>query len=524
MSTVSRSRAAFWGTLAGQIFTIIGMLVSIVSTPLMVKYLDKEEYGLSILFFQILGYLSLFDFGLGTATIRSLAIHQGDDDVAQVMLNRIVSTNFFAALVLGAVMVAGTFCLAPFIPDIFHLRADLAQPAVYIVISLSFGMMVQFVQRGLGGIFFAHHQQALIIIPEMFLSVLSLILTVVLLAHGHGLWSFVYANFTNYILYIIVLVIMLRYYYPKLRIRLHFFDKILLKSLFGFGFFLFLAGLATQVILYTDRLVIGKIISLAAVAVFSLTVRIPEVGMGLLARITDNAGPSAAEILNKGDVAQARAYFHRLMLVIAVLSTVALWIMAAMNEWFIRLWIGPSFFAGRIVLLLALIVMLQQTLTRAGVAFLNAKGIARPLSVMALVEATLNIALSIFLGYHLGLVGVLLGTVVAAALTSMWYVPQLLRKHIGLSYRDYWLRTLLLPIACLSALGFGLDLFVRALQRAGAHSWVSFLTIGSAVSVLMILGAWIGFLRWQLGEYVPIYWRRWLLVPKVLAAEVEVTR
>lgn len=513
MSEVSRTKSAFWGTVSTQAFTIVSMVVSILSTPLMVKYLDKDAYGLSIIFFQIIGYLALFDFGLSAAVIRNLALHRGEDDYNRQMVNRIMSTGVLVAAVFGLLVAIMGLCLAPLLPRAYDLRPELAAPAVPIVITLSLLVGGQFVQRGIGGIFLAHHRQTLVSVPLFAVNLLTTGLTLLLLANGVGLWTFVYANLFQFFGNGIVQVYLLYRYYPSISISVKHFDRELTHSMLGYGFFLFLQGLATQVILYTDRLVIGKVLSLGLVAVFSLTVRIPEVGMNLLSRVTENALPAVAEIVVHEGPARARHYFHRMMLLIVVMSVAAFWIMLALDERFINLWVGPDFFAGQQILVLALIIMVQQTITRTGVFFLNAKGIARPISFAALVEAGLNLMLSIGLGYAMGMKGILLGTILAALLTSVWYIPFLLRKHLGISLTDSLVRPIVGPSLGVSAVGAGLYLLVQVLNDVPFFNhWFWFLPIGAVISLIMGAFVWLVYLRGPLGEYVPVRFRRYLVV------------
>ena len=513
MSEVSRTKSAFWGIISTQAFTIISMVVSIVSTPLMVQYLDKDAYGLSIIFFQIINYLALFDFGLASAVIRNLALHRGDDDHNRLMVNKIMSTGVLVATAFGLLVTLIGFGFAPLLPHVYHLRADLAAPAIPIVITLSLLVGGQFIQRGLGGIFFAHHRQTLIATPNFVVSLLTTGLTLLLLSRGVGLWTFVYANVFQLLASFATHLILLQIYYPELRIRPRFYDKELTKSMLNYGFFMFLQGLATQVILYTDRLVIGKVLSLALVAVFSLTVRIPEVGMSLLGRITENSLPAVAEIVVHEGPARARLYFHRMMLLIVTLSMMAFWLMLALDEWFIRLWVGADFFAGQQVLVLALIIMVQQTITRTGAFFLNAKGIARSLSFVAMVEAALNLALSIGLGYRMGMSGILLGTIVASLLTSFWYVPYLLYKHLEIAPMDSVVRPIVWPVLGISLIGTGVYLLVQVVAKLPLFNhWLWFIPAGILASGVMGAFVWLTYLRAPLGDYVPVRFRRFLFI------------
>lgn len=513
MPVVSRTKSAFWGTISTQAFTIVSMGVSIISTPLMVRYLDKDAYGLSIIFFQIVNYLALFDFGLSSAVIRNLALHRGEDEHNRRMINRIMSTGVLVATAFGLLVTLIGLGLGPLVPRLYNLRPDLAAPAVPIVITLSLLVGGQFVQRGLGGIFFAHHRQTLIATPIFVVNMLTTGLTLLLLSRGVGLWTFVYANLFQFFGNGVVQALLLFRYYPNISIGFRHYDKDLTHSMLGYGFFMFLHGLATQVILYTDRLVIGKVLSLALVAVFSLTVRIPEVGMNLLGRVTENSLPAVAEIMVREGVARARGYFHRIMLLIVVLSTAAFWLMLALDEWFIRLWVGSDFFAGQQVLVFALIIMVQQTITRTGVFFLNAKGIARPLSFAAMAEAALNLTLSIVLGRRMGMSGILLGTILAALLTSAWYVPYLLRKHLGIALADSLVRPVVGPVLGVSVAGGAVYLLTHRLHLVGtSNHWSWFLAVGAMASGLLGTYVWVVYLRQVLGEYVPARFRRYLLV------------
>lgn len=514
MSVVSRSRSALLGTISSQVFTIITMMVSIISTPLMVKYLDKEAYGLSILFFQVIGYLALFDFGLGAAVIHRLAMHRGDDEQNKLMINKIMSTGTLVAGALGLVVAAITLLLAPFIPLIYDLRPDLAEAAVPIVMTLGLLVGAQFLQRGLGGIFFAHHRQTLMGTSTFLVNISATVLTIVLLSKGVRLWSFVYANLFQLVTTMVVQVVMLRKYYPELRIRLKFFDQALLKLLFGQGIFMFLHGLANQVILNTDRLVIGKVVSLAAVSVFSLTVRIPEVGMSLLAKVTENATPATMEIVTHESTERVREQFRRVLLITSVLSLLAFWLILCFDAWFIKLWVGSSFFAGQRVLALALIIMIQQAIMRAMAFFLYAKERSRQISLMSIVEAVINITLSVWLGQLIGLPGVLVGTLLASLLTSTWYTPFLLRRHLDIPLHDSWV-AIVRPALGVSVIGAAVYWAANWAQQLVPQNFLMFGLLGGVAGLLMVAFAWLVFLRQVFAPYVPASLQRYLLISPV---------
>ncbi|WP_078062797.1 lipopolysaccharide biosynthesis protein [Solirubrum puertoriconensis] len=517
MSSISRSRSAFWGTISSQVFTIITMLVAIISTPLMVRFLDKEAYGLSIIFFQIINYLSLFDFGLSTAVNRSLALHRGDDEYNRGMVNRIVSTGVFTGAFFGLLVTISGSIFAPFVPELFNLRPDLAAPTVPIVITLSLLVGGQLAQRGFAGIFYAHHRQPLVGTPYFIIGNVGTGLTILLLSRGVGLWAFAYVNAFQFLANLLVQVWLLRRYYPDLRVKLSLYDQVLMKSMMSYGIFMFLHGIATQIILFTDRLVIGKVLSLSLVTIFSITVRIPEVGMTLLSSITGNALPAVAEIVVHEGPESAKKHFKRMMILMVSLSMMAFWLMLSLDQWFINLWVGDDFFAGNYILLLALVIMVQQTITRTGSFFLDAKGVVSGSSVVALVEAGLNLAISITLGKIFGMSGILWGTIIAALLTSFWYTPFLLQKHLGIPIQEFVFESLLKPVVGISVLGAAVYWLVNWLHRPALSGWIPFLLVAACAGSLMAAVVWIVYLRHSMGQYVPARLRRYLLLPPISA-------
>lgn len=510
-NTVSRSRSALLGTLSSQAFTIISMLVSIVSTPLMLRYLDKDAYGLSILFFQISNYLSTLDLGIGTAVIRQLAMHRGEDEHNVLMINRILSTGTIAAGVLGGVVAVVAYFFAPFVPGMYHLRPDLASAAVPIICWMGLFAGLQFLQRGTGGLFFAHHRQTLIGTPTFVVNLTSILLTVVLLANGVGLWAFVYSGLYQLVGGAVTQFVLLRRYYPHLRIRMRYFDGKLLRELFNYGIFLFINGAAGLIIMHTDRLVIGQIISLAAVSVFSLTTRIPEVVIGLIGKVMDNATPALMEITTRESDEQARVQYKRILVLVTALSMLAFWLVFSLNGWFIDIWVGSSFFAGRLVLVLALALMVQQTLVRTGTSFLYAKGITKSVSLMSLVEAPINISLSIFLGHRIGLPGVLVGTLVASLLTSVWYTPYLLNRHLGLTFGAI-ATAVVRPALGISLAGAAVYGLVWSVRHVLPNSLLLFFAVGAVAGAFLTAFTWLFFLRTPFASYVPASLRRYLLV------------
>lgn len=98
---------------------ILGVVLSLVLTRVLLRDLGTSTYGLWIVLLSMVGYLGLLDAGVSTATVQRVArmTSVGDD---QGMADVIRTASVFFS-VSGAIAVAITVVVAPFLADIVHL-------------------------------------------------------------------------------------------------------------------------------------------------------------------------------------------------------------------------------------------------------------------------------------------------------------------------------------------------------------------------------------------------------------------
>jgi O-antigen/teichoic acid export membrane protein len=510
---MSRARAAFLGSISSQVFMVVNMLLGIIITPILLKFLNKEEFGLSTVIFQLVGYINMLDFGLGNAMSRNLAANRGDDENSKITVNKIMSTTFFTFSVIGALVIIGGLSLSPFIPELFEMRGSLNQVAVAIIISLSISIGIQFPLRAFYGIFYAHQRQMLSNSVGFLMTFLNIILPVVFLYFNYGLWSFVYTNIICSLVGISTIMLLNRKYYPYIKIRPAFFDKTILSEMFHFGFFIFLNAIAYQVIFFTDRFFIGSLVSLSAVTIFSLTAKAPEFGRELIFKITDNAFPALVEINSKEGESKLKSVHQKLLLVTSCCFSIGFWMILILNVWFLKLWVGDGFFAGQAIFLLALGLMVIQTLIHVSGVCLIGAGLVKGFSLISLLEAAINISLTLWLGKMFGVAGVLLATVIAGSLTSLWYIPYTAMKFMKIRFTEY-LKAIFGPLISISVVGMCLYWISRYLFGHIELNWVNFFAVALLLAIIFVTFTWSLFLRKELLHYIPYKIKRYLYLIK----------
>ncbi|MDB5263106.1 MAG: hypothetical protein JWQ14_2387 [Adhaeribacter sp.] len=509
---MSRLKSAFWGSVSSQLFMVFSMALGMVTTPYILKFLDKEEYGLSTILFQIVGYLSMFDFGLGSAVARYLATSRGEDEASQAAVNRIISTSFFTYLALGILVVITGITAAPYLPQFFEMSDRLSDVAVSIAFTLSIFIGLQFPLKVFSSIFYAHQRLLLSNTTGFVIGLLNMILPIVFLYFGHGLWSFVYTNIISAVLSIVMTIVLLKKYYGYLRIRPRFFDKALLSQLFSFGFFLFLNAIAVQIIFFTDRFFIGSFVSLSAVTIYYLTAKVPEICMNLVFKITDNAYPAMVEIVSKEGGDKFKQVHQKLLLITVCCISAAFWLVLILDFWFIELWVGESNFAGFNVLVLTLILMVSHSIQHVSAICLNGAGLVKGFSIVSIIEAGLNLGLSIYLGHRYGIEGILIATIIASCATSLWYTPYTALKFMKISLSEYLFRPILLPFTLISLLGIAAYHITDNIIPQLESNWLNFGIISAILSAVFGIFIWLVFLKSEFSGYIPVRFRKFLFV------------
>ena len=106
---------------------------------------------------------------------------------------------------------------------------------------------------------------------------------------------------------------------------------------------------------------------------------------------------------------------------------------------FVKFWIGEKYVLNGVttfIICLQLYISLAQKTTTA---FINAAGLFVKDKVRPLIEATLNVVISVVLTHYIGIAGVFLGTIISVMLTVGWRNPYLLYKFcLKKPFCEYW--------------------------------------------------------------------------------------
>lgn len=214
------------------------------------------------------------------------------------------------------------------------------------------------------------------------------------------------------------------------------FNASLVRRLLVFGGMVVAAQMADYLYAPTDYILILNLIDQPTVAIYALAVQIDLGALLLATALASVLLPRTALAHASGDPRLVRKYYVR-----GTLATFFLLLAAAPMLWlaapfFFRLWLGNRMDATCAILPLMLIHTVIGGSSAVGRAILLAIGKVRQFTLSVLIAGIANVVLSFsFVRFcHLGLRGIVLGTIVAVtarcAIWLPWYTLRVLKQEI----------------------------------------------------------------------------------------------
>ena len=464
----------------------IAVLVNLVYTPLMVRILGQNEYGLYQLVQSVVNYLNLMNFGFTGAYIsfysRERAKPDAEEGVARLngMFLRVFLIITLACVLAGLFLVNHIHLLGSRLTEEEYGKAGTLMILLVLNLAVSFPNSVFTVYIAARERFV--FKQAVTILNYVLIPLCNL----PLLYMGFGSVGVAAAT-----LGLALLRLGLNMYYCLGRLRMKFrfgrFDRTLFAALAGFTFFIFLSDIVDQMNTNVDKFLLGRMIGTGAVAVYSVGFELSTYYTFCSWAVSEMFVPEANRIaVEERDNAKLTELFTRIgrynnyiLLLIQTGFFLA-------GKAFIRLWVGDgyddAYWVG-VILMLARYIPAVQTM---GVTIQNAKDMHRPRSVIYFGIACVNVAVSVLLIRLWGVVGTSLGTLAAVALGAGIFMNIYYHRRIGLDVFFFW-KALIRWIVLAAALCAGVRLAVR---RIPLDTWPRFLLFIAAYSAVYLLVLW----------------------------------
>lgn len=446
-----RTKKAMTNVLTGVLSLIITSVLSFVISKLFVQSIGVQASGLNSVYTNVISILSVSELGIAGAINFNLYKPVLVKDYKKISL--IMSFYKKCYQIIGIII----FALALLVSNYVHLFVtDSTYSKIFIQISFLICAMSTVLSYFLAyhrNLIYAYQDNYLTVLADFIIRIIFSLIQIVCLLLLKNYLLYLVVNLGQNVVGNLVVAIISKKRYPDININLKEKDRALEKQVMQDVKDLAIIQVSAALINSTDSLIISKILGVLIAGIYSFYAQILNLLLSLINTIFNSLGASLGNLLAEDnqdntkrvlDVLIYFSFFLGLFFASGIAGTIIP---------FINLWLGADFIISKItviVLSLNLYIYIQRQVVTY---YLRTGGYHKKLVRPLIIEAIINLVVSIILAYKIGLTGVFVGTVVSA-LYGWIQNSHVLFRMFNLEYRRYWGKEILFGLI------FGIQLLV----------------------------------------------------------------
>lgn len=473
MRNLLRNAAGFSGS------HLVTYLLQFACRTSFIYTLGKEYLGISSLYTNILTILNITELGFATAITYSLyePLTKGDWERIRGLMAFFKKAYRLVGL---AVLVFG-LSLLPFLPSLMTGVTDQINIYHYYLLYLAQSVFSYW--------FFAYKNILLVADQKQYLSDVVACICKIVVTVLQILSLFILRSFLTYTVLSITMVLanniatamIVDRRYPQLRGDAQPLTKTQKISLFRGVYALFLQRISTAVGTATDNLIISAFVNVMAVGLYSnyhlILSTVQTLVFGSIRRIT----PTLGNYYTTHGKEKSEFLFRTLNLANAYLVCVCSVCFYVLFRPFITLWAGESYLLDAVTVAIVVLNFSTNYLQSVVLIFRNVTGLFSIGKYCSVINAILNLVISLVLVQYWGMTGVFAGSIISRLITNWWFDGWVIcRKGFGVSPVWYYLSCVTSLLVAVISIGI-VTVVCAGLPEA---NWLALLPM-AAVSVLV---------------------------------------
>jgi O-antigen/teichoic acid export membrane protein len=420
--------------------------VGLIVVPVLVSGLGRSLYGVWEMLGRLVGYMTAGD-GRPTQALRLVIsnLQASDDDAAK---RRYVGGAFVVWLLflpLVIVVGAGLVWLAPTITQSAPALAPVVRlTCALLTMSLLFGNLASLPESVLRGMNLGYKRMGL----QAGLEVVGGALVAGAIYAGLGMAGAAGGQVAFALLMGLCFWWVVRKYVPWFGVARP--TRADVRSLLGLSVWYSAGEAITKLLLASDVIILGILLSPAAVTPYVLTGYAARMAVNVHVLAAGGAIPGIGGVIGLRQYEKARGLRNELLAVTWLFATTVGVTILLWNRSFLGLWVGSQNYAGTWVNLLIVFIMAQTAFVRSDAYVIDSALQLRERVLVTVIAAVLTIGLGTLLTWRFGVVGLCVG-ILAGRLTQSIAYPRLVRTCLGVTSRAS-LRAVARPLATMALL------------------------------------------------------------------------
>lgn len=392
-----------------------------------VKVLNEQYLGIQGLFTNIISMLSLAELGIGTAISFILYKPLADKDYNKVSV--IVTFLRKVYIAIGIVVLIAGFIITPFLKYIV---------TGYTMGNLSIIFIIYFITLAVE--YFLTYPETLLNADQKHYKISFILIGYTLITNVLQIIALLVTK--NFLIYIIADVIMklvkfveiniyVKKYYPKV----NFYSKEKLEKEEKNKFTknvksLFLYKIGDYLINGTDNIIISKIIDISTVGVYSNYLSTITIFRNIMNNIISGVTASFGNLIVKENEKIQKNVFNIMNFITYIFCGFVFCCLMFLFNDFIKIFYGENYILGMTEVIIICLNFYIAAMLLPLESVKNAAGLYYEDRYVTIIQAIINVVISIVLGRKIGLIGVLIGTFASYILTTVWERPIIIYKKI----------------------------------------------------------------------------------------------
>jgi O-antigen/teichoic acid export membrane protein len=400
------------------------MLVAIVAVPTLIHDLGTARFGVLSIAWMVVGYFSLFDFGLGRALTQAVAAKLGRQEEAQIP--EVVWTALVLMLALGVVGCITIAALTPWlVSSVLKIPESLKDETRTSFFILALSIPVVVLTTGVRGLLEAYQRFDLVNIVRVPLGVLTYLAPLLVLPLGQTLPIVVFVLVLVRLASCAAYVGMCAKLYPGLRRRIPLRSAVV-RELLNFGGWMTVSNITAPFLLYLGRLLVAGMVSVEAVAYFSTPYDVVTNLLTIPAILVTVLFPVFTQSFQRDPIAAAAVYRRAMLYNFLALAPLCL-ATFVMAKPALSWWINPEFAAHayRVAQFMALGVLIN-SFGHISQALIQAYGRPDLTAKLHIAELLAYVPYLWWLTKMHGIDGAALGWVIRVAISTaaLWFIAR----------------------------------------------------------------------------------------------------
>lgn len=420
---------------------IIADVVNFIVRLVFIRTLGEVYLGVDGLFANIITILSISELGIGTAIIFNLYKPIADNDEEKIKSYMDIYKKCYLLI---ALVIAFISCLiTPILPYVIKNKPDIPE-SLYTLYFI-------FIANTVISYLFSYKQS--LIIANQKLSIINIYTIIVKIASG-ALQIISLLLFNNYIIFLVLMLsttllnnIILSFksnkMFPYLRDKAKPLDKELLKKLIANVKSMFLFKISDSIMSGIDNILISATVGVIMVGRYSNYMVIISAITTIIRKCTDGLTASIGNLHVTESSERHREIFETQNFASFWICGFASVCFYVLFPHFIAIAFGESSLLDNLTMTLIIILFYIVGILHPISIYRYTTGLFMYGKVRAVIMPLCNIIFSILLVKSMGLSGIFLGTILARAITQIWYDPLIVYKYdFKVSIKQFYLRNI----------------------------------------------------------------------------------